>query len=93
MLFYLVVYDISDDKRRKKIADILEGYGVRVQYSVFECVLNVKQYRDLKKRLQKVFKEEEDNLRFYPISGHTLRQVETWGQGSPLTNPLKSKVI
>lgn len=93
MLFYLVVYDITDDKRRKKIADILEGYGVRVQYSVFECVLNVKQYRDLTKRLKRVFKQEEDNLRFYPISNHTLRGVETWGQGSPPTNPPKSKVI
>ncbi|AFZ47045.1 CRISPR-associated protein, Cas2 family [Cyanobacterium stanieri PCC 7202] len=93
MLFYIVVYDITDDKRRKKIADILEGYGVRVQYSVFECVLNVKQYRELKKKLKRVFKQEEDNLRFYPISDHTLRQVETWGQGSPPTNPPKSKVI
>lgn len=93
MLFYLVTYDIPDDKRRKKIADILTGYGSRVQYSVFECVLNGKQYRELKTRLKKVFKSEEDNLRFYPISDHTLQQVEIWGGGSPLTNPPKSTII
>jgi CRISPR-associated protein Cas2 len=93
MLFYLVAYDIPDDKRRKKIADILTGYGSRVQYSVFECVLNVKQYKELKTRLKKVFKEEEDNLRFYPVSDHTLKQTEIWGQGSQLTNPPKSIII
>lgn len=93
MLFYLICYDIPDDKRRKKIADILEGYGSRVQYSVFESVLNAKQYKELRKRLKKVFKQEEDNLRFYPISAHTLKQVEIWGQGSELTNPPKSTII
>lgn len=93
MLFYLVAYDIPDDKRRKKIADILEGYGSRVQYSVFECVLTAKQYRELKARLKKVFKPEEDNIRLYPISDHTLNQVETWGRGSQPTKPPKSIII
>lgn len=93
MLFYLIAYDIPDDKRRKKIADLLEGYGSRVQYSVFECVLSAKKYQELKKRLKKVFKSEEDNIRLYPISDHTLRQVETWGQGSQLRKPLKSIII
>ena len=93
MLFYLVAYDITDNKRRKKIADILEGYGPRVQYSVFECVLNPKQYKQLQTRLKKVFRSEEDNLRFYPISDHTLKQVEIWGEGSQLTKPPKSVII
>ena len=35
MFLYVISYDIPDDKRRKKIADLLEGYGQRVQYSVF----------------------------------------------------------
>ncbi len=93
MLFYLIAYDIPDDKRRKKIADILEGYGSRVQYSVFECVLSAKKYQELKKRLKKVFKSEEDNIRLYPISDHTLQQVETWGEGSQVTKPPKSVII
>lgn len=93
MLFYLVAYDIPDDKRRKKISDVLEGYGSRVQYSVFECVLNQKQYKEMRTRLKKIFKDEEDNLRFYPISDHTLNQVETWGRGSQPTKPPKSIII
>ncbi|SMH58438.1 MULTISPECIES: CRISPR-associated endonuclease Cas2 [Cyanophyceae] len=92
-MFYLVAYDISDDKRRKKIADLMEGYGVRVQYSVFECHLSPKKYKELKKRLSRYYKEDQgDSLRFYPISSHTLSQVEIWGSPS-LSDPPSSTII
>lgn len=92
MLFYVVVYDIPCDKRRKKIADLLEGYGKRVQYSVFECVLSRPKYRELQKRLKYVFKSEEDNIRFYSVSRHTFDQVEAWG-GPPITEAPSSIVV
>ena len=93
MLFYVVVYDIPCDKRRKKVADLLEGYGRRVQLSVFECVLNANQYDELRKRLQKRVKLAEDSVRFYPLSGHTLSQVETWGVGPAITVFPQSVII
>ncbi|NET61636.1 MAG: CRISPR-associated endonuclease Cas2 [Symploca sp. SIO2E6] len=49
MLLYVVAYDIPDDKRCKKVSDLLEGYGKRVQYSVFECVLSQAKYEELGK--------------------------------------------
>lgn len=91
-MFYLITYDIPSNKRRKKISDLLAGYGKRVQLSVFECVLPAKKYQELQKRLQTVVNLAEDNLRFYPITGHTLAQVETWG-GPPLTESPKSVVV
>jgi len=36
---YAVVYDITDDKERRKVDRVLTGYGFRVQKSVFECRL------------------------------------------------------
>ena len=92
MLFYVIAYDIPDNKRRKKIADLLEGYGCRVQYSVFECILSKAKYEELKKRLKKVFKSEEDSLRFYPVSGHTLSHIDIWGK-LPLTSSPRSIII
>jgi CRISPR-associated protein Cas2 len=68
MFLYVISYDIPDDKRRKKIADLLEGYGQRVQYSVFECQLSREKYNDFRRRLRKIVKLEEDNVRFYPLS-------------------------
>ena len=92
-MFYVVVYDITCDKRRKKVADLLEGYGERVQYSVFECVLNQSQFRQLSKRLKKRVNLEEDSIRIYPITRHTLQQVQTLGVGKNLTQPPSSTII
>ncbi|MCL1472489.1 CRISPR-associated endonuclease Cas2 [Argonema antarcticum] len=81
------------DKRRKKVSDLLEGYGRRVQYSVFECVLSSSKYEELRERLRERVKLEEDNVRFYPLSGHTLGQVETWGVGPSVTELPGSVII
>lgn len=92
MLFYVIVYDIPCDKRRKKVADLLAGYGQRVQFSVFECVLYARQYDELRQRLRKRVNFSEDSVRFYPLSGHTLSQVETWGE-PPLTQFPSSVIV
>ncbi len=92
MLLYLVTYDIPCDKRRKKVSDLLAGYGQRVQYSVFECVLSVAKYAELRQRLRQRIKESEDNIRFYPLSKHTLDQVEVWG-GTPVQEPPGSTIV
>ncbi len=36
MARFVVCYDVSDDRRRRKIAEVLDAYGDRVQESVFE---------------------------------------------------------
>lgn len=93
MLFYVVAYDIPGDKRRKKVSDLLEGYGKRVQYSVFECLLSQTKYEELRSRLKKIVTLKEDSVRFYPLSRHTLGQVETWGVGLPVIKPPGSVII
>ena len=39
-MFYVISYDIPDDRRRGQLAKVLKGFGTRVQYSVFEAHLN-----------------------------------------------------
>jgi CRISPR-associated protein Cas2 len=92
MLFYVITYDSPSDRRRKKLSDLLVGYGERVQYSVFECVLTRTKFDELRQRIRKHFKEGEDSIRFYPLSQHTLPQVETWGE-PPITQPVQSTII
>ena len=60
----LVTYDvsltgISGQKRLRKVAKICQNYGVRVQNSVFECVVDQTQYVFLKERLRKEINEKE----------------------------------
>ena len=35
-MFYLICYDVVNDRRRNRVSRLLEGYGLRVQKSVFE---------------------------------------------------------
>ncbi len=93
MLLYIIVYDITCDRRRKKIAELLEGYGRRVQYSVFECALPAPKYLELQHRLKSRINPQEDNVRFYPLSQHTLNGVETWGISLAVTLPPASIVV
>lgn len=37
--FYVVTYDIGDDKRRTKVVKLMESIGTRMNFSVFECML------------------------------------------------------
>lgn len=64
-MFILVCYDIPQDKRRTQIAKTLEGFGRRVQYSVFECDLKPAQLQRLREKLEAIIEPSEDDLRFY----------------------------
>ena len=85
MLFYVVIYDIPDNKRRSQVHDLLSGYGTWVQYSAFECVLGAAKFDELRGRLRQKLNLEDDSIRFYPVSRHTLGQVEVLGVGAPVT--------
>ena len=76
----VVSYDISDDKRRRKVAEIMEGYGYRVQYSVFECDLTKKQMAEMKRALRPhVRSQEMDNIRFYPLPADAVALIQVMG--------------
>ncbi len=79
MTFYLICYDIVKDSRRTKVAHLLEGYGLRVQKSVFEVVLDEQQLEKLQKKLLKYLNKREDQLRFYPLSAHCRNKVVVLG--------------
>ena len=59
---YLVSYDISDDKRRGKVFDQLEGRGDHAQFSVFFCQLNLQELAQLRSDLTSIIHNEEDQV-------------------------------
>lgn len=76
----LVSYDISDDKRRYKVAKIMEGYGYRVQYSVFECELETPKLMELSKRLRPLVNpKSEESIRFYVLCADCAQKVKVIG--------------
>lgn len=83
----VIVYDIPDNKRRTQLANFLEGYGRRVQLSVFECYISLTEMRKLYQLVKKKVKEDEDNVRFYWISDESMSMALTIGSDKPETPP------
>ena len=60
--WYLIAYDIRDDVRLRKVAKIMEGYGSRLQYSVFRCQLSDRSIERLRWQLSQVTQPEDGLL-------------------------------
>lgn len=72
----VVIYDISDNKRRVAFAKYLKGYGVRVQKSAFECILPNAKYEKLIKGIPH-FIEKDDLIRVYKLTSNA--DIRVWG--------------
>lgn len=53
-LWYLVCYDIRDEKRWRKAYRIVKGYGESIQYSIVRCRLSAKEIERLRWELEQV---------------------------------------
>lgn len=86
----LVSYDVARDekgeKRLRHVAKILEDYGQRVQFSVFECLVQPSEWVTLKTKLLKAINPKYDSLRFYSLGANWERRVEHIGAKEPI-NP------
>jgi len=81
-VFYLVSFDVSDDKIRYRVAKLLKGYGQRVQKSVFECPrLTEKKFLTLKDRLEALIDFTTDSVRYYRQCSACLKDAEVSGLG------------
>lgn len=83
-MMVLVSYDVnleesSGKKRLRRIAKLCENHGQRVQYSVFECVVDPAQWVSFRDRLLAEYCEEKDSLRFYFMGKNWQRRVEHHG--------------
>ena len=83
-MMVLITYDISFDdeggrKRLRHVAKACLDYGVRVQYSVFECDLEPAQWVALKAKLLDIFDPSCDSLRFYMLGSKWRSKVEHHG--------------
>lgn len=66
-------------RRLRRVAKACKDYGQRVQYSVFECIVEPAQWAKLKDRLIKEIDPDQDSLRFYYLGANWRRRVEHVG--------------
>ena len=79
---YLVCYDITDDKRLRRVFKLCKNYGDHLQYSVFECDLNPTEKVQLGSKLAELIKHDEDQVMFVslgPAEGRGDRVITALG--------------
>jgi CRISPR-associated protein Cas2 len=85
-MLYLVSYDISDDRRRTKLAKKLKDFGDRVHYSVFECLLDPVLLDKMVTTITGIVDEEHDSVRIYALCANCEKAVEIIGTGELTEN-------
>ena len=81
--FFLIAYDVSDDRRRVRLEKLLAGYASRTQFSVFEAWLAAGEVDELLGRAEAHVKAPSDSLRLYPVCRECLDGVRVLGRGGP----------
>lgn len=80
---FLVCYDICDDKRLRKVFQVMRGYGDHLQYSVFECQLNATDLVRLRAELGRIIHHTQDQVLFVdlgPAEGRGDRVITALGK-------------
>ncbi|MCX5698018.1 MAG: CRISPR-associated endonuclease Cas2 [Candidatus Omnitrophica bacterium] len=83
-MLVLVSYDVATvdaagKRRLRRVAKACQDYGQRVQFSVFECIVDPAQWVVLKQELLRIIDEKQDSLRFYFLGANWKNRVEHVG--------------
>jgi len=84
---YLVCYDISDPRRLRRVAQACEGFGIRFQFSVFECLLDGLGKQRLHSRLSDIINHDVDQVLLVdigPEEGRSDERYESLGRPPPV---------
>ena len=79
---FIVCYDIADDKRRQKVAHILDAYGDRIQGSVFELPVSARPMQECLDAIVEVLDLTRDGLIVYPLCSHCNEKTQYFGTSS-----------
>ncbi len=81
-MIYMICYDITDPKRLRKTAQILENSGLRVQKSFFQCDIDEKKKDLLVKQVVKVLNLKKDYFYIYPLCEDCSQKAIQEGTGN-----------
>jgi len=91
-VWFTVIYDIRDPKRLVRVAKAMEGYGERVQKSVFECELDRPGFARMKQGLEAIMDLDADSIKYFRICDRCWGKAEAIGQCERMT-PLGDLVV
>ena len=87
-MLHLVAYDIANPKRLRHVAKTCEDFGVRVEYSIFECDLPKKRFEAFWKELNALIDEKEDALISYTLCAECIKKCLVAGIAARPEKPI-----
>jgi len=90
---YIISYDISDSKRLRKISSIMEGYGYRIQYSVFQCHLSELKLEQLKTKIISAINQKQDQCLIIDLGEENNNSNNITSIGRPFVKIPKLTII
>ena len=87
----VIAYDITDNRRRERVSTLLEDYGLRVNYSVFECELDGEEFAQVSAALAQLIDARADRILLYRLCESCRPRKTTLGR--PGEEPGRTGVI
>ncbi len=88
---YLIIYDISDEKRLRKVAKLLEQYAIRVQKSVFEGTMSESIKNRVRREIEGIINCDEDYVVIFSICEKDWQKREKYGVQEYLDDEIESR--
>lgn len=82
---HIVTYDICDQKRWRKVFQLMNGYGEWLQLSVFQCVLSPKARAELVAGLEQLIHHGEDHVLLIDVAPYERTSTHVTSLGKPFT--------
>lgn len=83
-MMIVLTYDVdftkpNGAKRLRKVAKLCEQYGVRVQNSVFEIMMDSSQLISFKSKISEIIDINTDSVRFYCLGNKWENKIDILG--------------
>lgn len=90
---YVVCYDIGNARRRYRVARACGGFGHRLQESVFQCWLTLRQVGQLTRNIERLVNASEDRVRIYPLCANDVPDARVAGLGQRAASPQRIVIL
>lgn len=78
-MYFVICYDVSNNRLRFRLHRLLLGYGTPVQRSVFECRLTRRQFQQLQRQVQRLMRRSKDSIRYYALCDSCQSRTQSVG--------------
>ena len=90
---YIVMYDISEPKRWKRVFKTMKGYGHWLQLSVFQCRLTARRHAEMTARLERLIRVAEDHVLILDLGPADRVEARVESLGKVYEIPARQAII